>query len=416
MGSPSNVLGAEPPDSVWQNPAVASLQGNYWLTIHGPNTSKNDGARWSAGSCKSSDEACDRSRPDPGSNTEYAADGQKYRVHVPAGTTGTLAIEVYDGGYVNTGLHCDNGHMDSATSIDPVRYGRFDSSGNDSPYCTGDTTNTNKNGPMSTTYTVYNPETSVVAPGEVVSGCPARTLTGFYGDIGDEIRSHPTGDVATGFHRWLRICTVSLNSTNGGDYTLRVYQGKKGSGENQFALRAAVYNGVGAFDAAASSGVSVSADSRLETLTQSSDTSMIFFLAKVKPANAGQTLTTEMYSIGDDVPADVTILPPMDATVNGVPLKTFTGCSRVRPGQNTSIAAPNCTYPKAYALNKGAETGFGGRHGNLILTLPSGFSCNQTSATGCWLRIQMNYNRPGTVQDTTSWHTYVGGELVHITE
>lgn len=72
MGSPSNVLGKEPGASdIWQNPSVAAMQSNYWLTIHGVQTPKVDGARWSAGSCDNGNSFCDRSLPAPQSNLEF---------------------------------------------------------------------------------------------------------------------------------------------------------------------------------------------------------------------------------------------------------------------------------------------------------------------------------------------------------
>jgi hypothetical protein len=411
MGSPSNVLGVEPPGDVWQNPATAALQGNYWLTIHGPETSKYDGARWTAGGCSgpTTPEECDRSRPTPGENTVWAPDGQRYVVHVPMGMTGTLRLEAYDAAYVHTDLHCSD-DMANAEPLDPVRYAR-----NDSPYCAGDTTS-NGGAPMTTSYTLRFPDNSPISPGGVVTGCPTSTFQGFDGDIGNEIIANPTGDVAKTFHRWTSICTINLDAIGGGDYVLHVGQGTSGFGENQFALRAGVFNSVGVLDTVSSNQVTVSSDSRLELLTTSSQTASIFYLAKVRPTFAGRTITTELYSIGDDIPADVTILPPLEATVNGVPITSFTSCTRTRPGETTSINAPNCTYPRASDRTSGQEPGFVGKHGNINVLVPEGFSCDQISPSGCWMRISMTRVRSGQIQDTTSWHTYVNAQMVRLTE
>jgi hypothetical protein len=412
MGSPSNVLGMEPPDDVWQNPSVAALQGNYWLTVHGPQTSKLDGARWSAGGCGGSPapEECDRRLPAPRSNLVHAADGQKYVVHVPPGTVGTLAVEVYDAGFTLTGLHCEN-NMESAEDIDPVRYAE-----GDSPYCAGDTANGGGSHLMNTTYTLTYPQSHPVAPGGAIPTCPAQTIAGFSGDIGEEIDDNPSGDVARTFHRWHRMCTLNLATAGGGDYAFRVSTGTTGIGENQFAIRVAILGAGGVVDPVASSRVNVYSQSTVEILTQNSQTNMTFFLAKVRPGDAGRTLTTELYSIGDDIPADVTILPPIEATVNGHPITAFSDCTRIRPGETATRAAPNCTYPRAHSASRNGEPGFAGRHGSIVFPLPEGFSCDQSAPTGCWLRIQMAYTRSGTVQDTTSWRTFVDGQLVRITD
>jgi hypothetical protein len=412
MGSPSNVLGMEPPGDVWQNPSVAALQGNYWLTIHGPNTSKIDGARWSAGACNGSPapEECDRRLPAPQSNLVHAADGQKFVVHVPRGTVGTLAVEVFDAGFVLTGLHCES-NMSDAESIDPVRY-----EAGDSPYCAGDTANGGGSHLMNTTFALNYPKDHPISPGGSIPSCPAQTFDGFSGNVGEEITNNPTGDVARTFHRWHRICTLNLASAGGGDYAFRVSAGSSGLGENQYAIRTAVLGAGGVLDPVASSGVNVYSQSTIEVLTQNSQQSMTFFLAKVRPGDAGRELTTELYSIGDDIPADVTILPPIEATLNGQPLTSFSDCTRVRPGETTVRPITNCTYPRAHSEPRNGEPGFAGRHGTITFPLPEGFSCDQFAPTGCWLRIQMSYTRAGTVQDTTSWRTFVDGQLVRITE
>lgn len=297
------------------------------------------------------------------------------------------------------------------TAMDPVRYQRGTNS-----YCTGDVDSAGSGPPMTTSFALHNPEDAAVNPGAVVSSCPRSDFPGFIGNIRSNIVANPTGTVATTFHKWARICTVNLSAVGGGDYTLRISNGTAGRGENQFAVRAGILNMANTIDPVASAGVNIYAESKVEMLTQDSTQDMLFFLAKVQPSHVGRSLTVELYSIGDDKAADVTVLPPPNATVNNVPITSLPDCKRIRPTRDNQINAPNCTYPHASAAGSAGEPGFAGRYGTLIVPIPEGFECDTTSEYGCWLRIRMRYSSPGFVQDTTSWTTYANTQLLHLTE
>jgi hypothetical protein len=408
MGSPSNVLGSEPPLDQWENASLAPLQDNYWLTIHGPETSKVDGARWTAGDCENGNVNCDYRLRAPSANLEYAAEGQDYTIHVPAGMTGRLAIEIYDPGYVFTGLHCTSNMNSGPPSHPRLQYG-------DSPYCSGDA-GTNRDDPMSTTYTLKTSPTATFNPDAPVAGCPVRTFDGFDDNVNAEISSNPTGDVALGFHRWYRLCVVDLSVAGTDDLVLNVFQGTQGRGENQFSLRAAVLDGSGVRNVAASNQLSISSSSMIEMVSTNYKQNVVFFLARVSPRYAGDVMRTELYSVGDDNPADVKILPPVEATVNGVPLTSFDNCRRIRPGESNERTMTNCVYPRAFAQNRAGEPGFDGRVGTVLTPIPDGYTCNESSPEGCWLRIQMTYTQVTDIQDTTSWSIRPDSQLLRLTQ
>jgi hypothetical protein len=74
------------------------------LMIEGSADFKKYGDRWSSTDCKLDydrlPDRCDDSRPMPHSNLDYQPEGQPFTLQIEPGVSGTLAIEVYDGSYL----------------------------------------------------------------------------------------------------------------------------------------------------------------------------------------------------------------------------------------------------------------------------------------------------------------------------
>ena len=48
------------------------------------------------------------------------------------------------------------------------------------------------------------------------------------------------------------------------------------------------------------------------------------------------------------------------------------------------------------------------------IPIPNNYDCDDTSALGCWVRLQFVYPNGTSVQDTTTWSAYILGEPVRI--
>ena len=433
MGSPSNVFGNEPaPDGTW-----SSVAGNssFWVNIAGAQTTKISGDQHQAGLCAAGVDGCSGT-----TNLDYFSlagapdpqfQGYFYNVRVMNPPPGQkLAVEVFDPVFAQVGDTCNDAFLDSAVAIDPSRYAK----GPASPYCTGDhKINATCTAPdvsclPVTTFTFRAPDNTpwtltdnpIIATGT----CSTRTYQPFQGDLGPKITSDPT--FAAEFRKWVRACEIPatdvqtyLASVGGiyADFLLQIRtnastndQTAVGAGHNRFSIRAALINGAGAVNGSA---VSINASQTMAIYANAQGADTRFYLARVLPGSDGQVLNLKFYDIGDasviscgsppcSANGQLTVLPPAEYA------SSFSNCTYTPPGSTSFQAMPGCSVTSNGTFN--------GKLIQVRIPLPTGYTCNTTSVTGCWVKIR--YTFPSSVQaaDTTTWSASIEGDPVRLVE
>lgn len=411
MGSPSNLLGLEPPiaGSAWEKASTRPFQKAYWLNISGTSTAKTTGDRFSSGSCSGAPDNCDTTKSIPFGNLDYSDAGQIFVVRVPPGTTGTLAVEAFDPGFTDVGDDCTSSTLNGADAFDnvPNLYAR-----GSQPHCTGDS------GPGSrvpdTSFTMYTPEDRVGGSQPVTSSsCSSRTFPGYKGSIVDKVDpGRATYDQAfvDSFRRWVRVCEYYVDADNGGDYVLHVHPGSvAGTGLNRYALRAAIVDGSGTPDVTKTDKVQLFSKGRLVVYAREDQATVEFYLARIYSGAAGHTMTVTLYDIGDAAGgATLQLLPAVDARNGASALTAFGGCKYMKPKTTNYVnTASNCRIEN---LTSGA---YNGRLVNIQVPLPGGYRCDDSEPEGCWARLKITYGA-GKVNDTTSWEVSLNGAPVHL--
>ncbi len=410
MGSPSNVLGVEPSASdKWEKLSSQGMQNHYWLNMAGGSTNKGNGDRYSAGGCTSGVDNCSTGPAIPNGNADFARDGQVYVVRVPAGVSGVLAIEAFDPIFAAVGDHCDSTNLDNATNVNATLYAKGDAN----PNCTGDQFIGNTSTPTNTTFALYTP--ALTTGGSTLintASCSSKTYTGYNGAIASRVNPSSgsyNAAFTAAFRKWTSLCRLTINdSMPPGDYLLRVTTPVAGSGLNRFGLRAAIMNG-SVIDTAQTAKISLFSQGRLVIYAHEQTGDVTFYLARIQSAAAGHTLTLTLFDIGDaDGGANLSLLPPPDATSEGKALTNFKSCKYTPPGSKTYQAASSTC-----GINNITSTSYNGRIVNIQVNIPSDYSCNDLSVDGCWTRLKLHYGA-GSVADTTSWEVGLDGAPVHL--
>jgi hypothetical protein len=126
-----------------------------------------------------------------------------------------------------------------------------------------------------------------------------------------------------------------------------------------------------------------------------------FFLTQVPPGAAGQILDVRLFDIGDsEGSGTVTIVPPSDSGMS-----SFTGCKGSGP---TNGSLTNCSIP--------ANSSYNGKWETISVPIPTGYTCNLATSTGCWLTLTYDYGSGNQPQDTTSWQASVEGTPVRLNQ
>jgi hypothetical protein len=433
MGSPSNVFGNEPPaDGQW-----SSVTGNssFWVNVAGAQTTKVSGDQHQAAACASGVDGCSS-----GTNVDYFSlsgapdpqyQGYFYNVRVMNPPPGQkLAIEVFDPAFVQVGDTCTSSFLNSATAIDPVRY----ATGPNSPYCTGDhKINATCNPPDQsclpvTTFTFRAPDNTPwsLTDNPVIStgSCATRTYQPFQGDLGPKINGDPT--FASYFRKWARVCEIPatdvqtyLTSVGGiyEDFLIQLRtnastnnQSAPGAGHNRLSIRGALIDSGGSINGSA---VSINASQTMALYANATGADTRFFLARVLPGADGQVLNLQFFDIGDasvvscgsppcSATGVLTVLPPAEYA------SSFSNCTYTPPGSSTYSSMPGCSVTSTSAFN--------GKLIKVRIPLPTGYTCNTSSVTGCWVKIR--YTFPASVQaaDTTTWSASIEGDPVRLVE
>lgn len=427
MGSPSNVMGNEPCsiDTCVANPyQLANPQ--FWINIAGPQSYKSKGDAVQADLCSSGTDDC----PNGGANDDYDPNGYFYTVKVGSVAAGKpLVIEAFDPAFVSVGDNCTDPAPDLAAAAAlpiPDAATRY-APGNASPYCTGDMEFAEANGvPPTTVFTVRSPDDTPWDPSnnpvvsDPVNGTCQQSFGGWipgkYGSptvaqmLDPTYAGFPAAErtqVTAWFRKWVVVCQITNPVV--GDYVVQI-QGNgnaNGGGHNRLALRASFAGGT-SFENAS---LGLFANSYLGIYANAQAANTNFHLVRVQPSGTGRTLHLRFFDTGDASQAgQLKIVPPPDATVDGVPMANFTGC-QYTPPPGTAFAATGGSDCTIYNV---ISTSYNGQWVEETIPIPAGYSCNQASPAGCWLRI--NFNFPANVSDTTTWQAWIEGDPVRLVQ
>jgi hypothetical protein len=282
--------------------------------------------------------------------------------------------------------------------------------GGDGKYCTGDVNfNTSLTGftnQVATSFTVRqmvaasDPTRPSTWPVVDPASCPgAKTYPGYDGDLSKALDRNSVGyqsSVAATFRRWVTLCTLATVpkdttlaiqvKTNGIGYD-------SGNGHNRFSLR-----GSSTSSSTAKDNIAISAFNKMAVYANVSSGLSKFFLTRVPSSAAGQTLNVSLFDIGDITgTGTITFVAPAESGI------TFSNCRATGPVPGT---IPSCQFT--------ASSAFGGRWESVYIPIPSTYSCNDSSATGCWVKLNYDLSGASQAQDTTSWEASIDGNPVRL--
>ncbi len=186
-----------------------------------------------------------------------------------------------------------------------------------------------------------------------------------------------------------------------------------GDGHNRFAMRASINGSL------STTAVSIYAQSNMSIYANAQSASTTFYLARVLPGAAGRTLTITFFDTGDASSAGtLRVVPPADGTVAGSALSSFSNCSYTPPPGN-STGPPWGTWTNtASDCSVGNVSSANGWNGQVVqwrVPIPTGYSCDYTDPTKCWITLSDSF--PGaSVQDTTTWSASLDGNPVRIVQ
>ncbi len=447
LGSPQNSYG--------NDPESAAAQPQFWGNVFGPSSNKDKGDAIQGAGPAGAASLCNADNCPSSVNKDYDAAGYFYGIDVPAGMSGALNVQVYDPAFVHVGDNCGSSDSNANTSLTnaatltaaqiPGYSGsvtpatRYAPAGS-SAFCNGDNyygDGSNTANPW-TTWTLRAPDVSTWDPTNNPIVCQAE----FPGVYPETSNNQPNGSVsanqlktllqqatnfpgtnpgrtfASFFRQWVTLCSVA--SPVQGTYFLQVQTGKKidgtaapnGGGSNRFAIRV----GAGS-DFATTNGLHVYGNQKMGAYANATGANTQFYLTRVLPGEAGKTLVLNFYDTGDaSQPGTLAVLPPSDSNV---PSGQFTNCLFTQPPGNAtgppwgsfSNTASGC---KITNVSSGGSPSYNGQWVTWEIPIPSDYTCDSSSATGCWTKLQFIYPNGTTVSDTTTWSAYILGEPVRL--
>jgi hypothetical protein len=402
MGSPCNEFGQDPEPGANKSTNCSST-GAFWANVGSKTATKVSGDAFQNGVCASGNDGCSGS-----TNTDYDPNGYVYLINITSPVT-NLRIQAFDPAQVVVGDHCTAGNLAVAQNLGAsAPPGITDASSRYAPgdgsWCTGDTTINSASGLVRTRFTVYSPGANAWDPLSWPVAC-SQQFQPFNGDLGVALNPgsgalYNVNNVADNFRRWVDVCTVS-GVVPPGTYAIQVKTNGLGSdaegGHNRFALRAF---GSGAADKDA---ISIAGFNKMAMYGNTPSGTSRFFLARVPSGAHGQLFNVRLFDIGDGATSGSTIkvLPPSETG------GSFTGCVGTGPAIGTGNLV-DCTINVNGTYN--------GKWEKISVPIPSSYSCNDTSPTGCWVRLEFYYGSGSTPQDTTSWTASIEGDPVRLVE
>ena len=432
-------------------PATCPSTPQFWGAMAGPDVDKNQGAQFETRYCGGGEDNCSGS-----TNVEFDPKGFFYLVRVGATGVGqSVQLQIYDPAYATTGSRCTNEPYNNpgSTTSPPSSWGstwnpratdakqRYWRTGTTwggygittqpNEFCTGDDPNSSRYSGSEdagvTSFALRRPvDTLVPWQGVPEPGC-ARQYPGYVADdMSLEALKSSDSDynesLAAVFHQWVSLCTFT--PTQAGDYYLQVrnnvalggtadgnggYSGNntvytqlgdntavRGTGTNNFALRAVT--------SAPAGGISVAAYEKMRIFANSDSATTEFNLVRVPPAAANKSLVISFFDVGEGATAgSVKVIKPTDAS--GI-ATNIAGCvgTGVRNGNLTNCEITGIT-----------SAFFNGKYQEIRVPIPSTYNCTVTSQGGCWFRIKVSFG-VGQVTDATTWTARIDGEPVRLIE
>lgn len=451
MGSPESYLGDDPESG--NNP-------DFWMNNGSLRNNQANGDRFQAGNCNSSAAPCVSGTPSSGN---YANNGYFFVVEVTASMASEpLVIQAFDPAFYEVGDVCERDQnaiwgqsgqeaadadaLRAAVAAEPlVPAGWYDDAesryerGN-TDWCTGDWragASTGGGGPIDTTFIVRSPDDTpwLDSDNPVIDrpGCAPVQFEGYPEDwMDDETvweRLTPDGDpngewrvdvdeqtFANTFRRWVTVCEIPAAQVQPGRYLLQVRTNSAlGAplvsdtsvdtwGHNRYAIR----SGWGDPADGDTDGIRMYANGRFPIYANADSADTTFYLARVLPGATQRILNLTLWDISDGGSSGtLRIRPPVEATVDGANLDSFSGCTFEKSGGSWSTDSGQCSFSfSSSALNADLVT--------VGVPIPDGYDCDETSATGCWVYVEAPFN--GSVNDTTTWSADIIGDPVRLVE
>jgi Flp pilus assembly protein TadG len=453
--------GSTPPTGCTRNPQL-------WATVFGPDTDKISGDRYQTELCANGTaiDGCDSSK----NNLDYDEFGYVFVVKVDAAAVNTqVNLQLYDPMYVNTGTVCEklppatdfpvntttaqNTNVNSwVQNKDAVnRYTRDGAYTGYIPgdgyikYCSGDNAGQSVGTAATTTSFVLREQTDTqnpkIAPVQTdTGGSPCIKQFGTYNASGSSISSNVFKSGATGynaevaetFHNWVSLCTftptragnyylqVRTNVSMGGSGGTLIKSGNanaakdegnttSGAGENMFAARAVTASGK-------ETAVAVSGYNHMPIYVNADTATAQFHLIRVLPGAAGQKISFSYFDAGDATGdgGSVRVQVPPDAT-GTVTTNPFPGGCTAYGGsaggsQTSQTTYNNCTAPFVKVSGTSKNNG---KVETITIPIPTDYTCNFASYSGCWYRVTLAFNLGG-VSDVTTWDATILGDPVRL--
>lgn len=408
MGSPCNEFGNDPESTGFKSTNCADA-GQFWANVGSPAANKRSGDAYQNNVCTSGDDGCVGTT----TNNDYDPNGYFYTLTLTEPVS-NLTIQAFDPALIDVGDNCDlaaaklptaAGLGSKAVVSNPsVRY----AAGSSSPFCTGDI-RFGGTGQVSTQFTIRktggNPWDPTSYPIATESTCTPKTFPGFSGDLSralDKTITSGSGQrfdatVAANFRQWVPICT--LTSAPAGTYMVQVKTNGTGNdlgnGHNRFGLRAF------GSSSTAKDKMYFAAYNKMAIYANLPSATTIFYLAKVPTGSGGQILNVRLFDVGDSAgTGTISVLAPADSNV------TFKNCTGLGPVSGTlsscSIQANSSTHQ--------------GKWQTIAVPIPSNYTCDDASATGCWVKLKYAYGSGNQPNDTTSWSASIEGDPVRLVE
>jgi len=406
LGSPCNEYGDDP--DLLPNPhksVYCADTGQFWANVGSPQAPKSNG---------------DAYQNQEGSNTDFDPNGYFYTVTLTK-ALGSLTIEVFDPAMINVGDYCEKNNLSGAKTLnasntvvnDPAtRYAE----GATSKYCTGDNRfDSGGTNNVVTEFTMRSPGPNPWDPLSfpIMTGtCAAQKFNGYDGDLKNALdttnaayTSRP--DVAANFRQWKQLCKITNAPI--GTYMIQVKTNEPmtsggvgndaASGHNRFSLRA--YAG----SSSNNDEISVAGYAKMGMYGNTPNGTSKFYLAKVPSGSKGHLFNVSLFDIGDGATSGstITVLPPSDP---GSPAN-FSECTGVGPALGTG-SLTNCQIK--------VDSSYNGQWETISVPISSTYTCDDTTPTGCWVRLEFYYGPGSGPADTTSWTASIEGDPVRLVE
>jgi hypothetical protein len=348
------------PDNQFGGPGV-----NFWAAINGRYTEIKQGDPY-ASQC-----ITHAAGPAPGctggTNPEYRPEGYYYAVEIGPGSSG-LNLQFYDGGH----------YIRTSTCI---------AGGTSTPSDTSWRTCWNDVG-VELEYTLFAPDTTPNDPTDNTNDLCSNTFPA----IVDNGPTDPASQINDGhLNQWTgdHNCFLTGSLTEG-IYVLQL-PSPLYEGSSKFGVRATVATG----PAPKVYGI-------LDMSIHVNFTGGVAepYLAEVRPEHAGKTLEVDIWDLGDvNGTAGIRFIDPVGGAGNP-PACTWTSTNGESSGliNDCIIDISNQRFNAEWLYVR--------------IEIPSTYTCDPTSATGCWWKIRITSNNQPT--DRTTWAARISGDPVRL--